>query len=316
MGQQCRSESRTRRSRTAAAPPDPSPRPRGAGASAAGPGCSSPATASSSPSGSCSRSSRWPGRTRSRRSTTPKSILLNAAPGMIVALGLTVVLAMGDFDLSIGSMVGLAAGAAVALMVDHGCDWRARDRPRARDRRSVGRRQRVAGRRPRRQLVHHDARDGDDPDRGRVRLHEPGRRLPGRPAGVRRDRRGRVARDSQPGLDRARSSRSSCGSCSTRPSSGASCTRSAATRRRRASPGIRTRTLRIVGFVIVALTAAIVGILISSAGGGYTPNAGPVPAPARLRRRVPRRGVLPARRVQHPGHGRRRALPRRRSERG
>jgi ribose transport system permease protein len=52
-----------------------------------------------------------------------ESILLNAAPGMIIALGLTVVLAMGDFDLSIGSMVGLAAGAAVAMMVDQGYAW-------------------------------------------------------------------------------------------------------------------------------------------------------------------------------------------------
>jgi ribose transport system permease protein len=52
-----------------------------------------------------------------------KSILVNAAPGMIVALGLTVVLVMGDFDLSIGSMVGFAAGAAVSLMVDHGVAW-------------------------------------------------------------------------------------------------------------------------------------------------------------------------------------------------
>jgi ribose transport system permease protein len=52
-----------------------------------------------------------------------KSILVNAAPGMIVALGLTVVLVMGDFDLSIGSMVGFAAGAAVALMVYHDVAW-------------------------------------------------------------------------------------------------------------------------------------------------------------------------------------------------
>ena len=52
-----------------------------------------------------------------------KSILVNAAPGMIVALGLTVPLAMGDFDLSIGSMVGFAAGAAVALMVYHDVAW-------------------------------------------------------------------------------------------------------------------------------------------------------------------------------------------------
>ena len=53
-----------------------------------------------------------------------KAILVNAAPGMIVALGLTVVLVMGDFDLSIGSMVGFAAGAAVALMVYHDVNWR------------------------------------------------------------------------------------------------------------------------------------------------------------------------------------------------
>jgi ribose transport system permease protein len=66
--------------------------------------------------------------TLARPSTFPtvdnaKGILVNAAPGMIVALGLTVALVMGDFDLSIGSMVGFAAGAAVALMVYHDVPW-------------------------------------------------------------------------------------------------------------------------------------------------------------------------------------------------
>ena len=66
--------------------------------------------------------------TLARPSTFPtldnaKSILVNAAPGMIVALGLTVALVMGDFDLSIGSMVGFGAGAAVALMVYHDVAW-------------------------------------------------------------------------------------------------------------------------------------------------------------------------------------------------
>jgi ribose transport system permease protein len=66
--------------------------------------------------------------TLARPSTFPtidnvKSILVNAAPGMIVALGLTVVLVMGDFDLSIGSMVGLGAGAAIAVMVYHDVAW-------------------------------------------------------------------------------------------------------------------------------------------------------------------------------------------------
>ena len=52
-----------------------------------------------------------------------KAIITAAAPQMIVALGLTVVLVMRDFDLSIGSMVGLADGAAVSVMAQHGVAW-------------------------------------------------------------------------------------------------------------------------------------------------------------------------------------------------
>jgi len=52
-----------------------------------------------------------------------KNILTAAAPQLIVALGLTVVLVMQDFDLSIGSMVGLADGAAVAMMAYHHVPW-------------------------------------------------------------------------------------------------------------------------------------------------------------------------------------------------
>src|SRR4051812_39365385 len=52
-----------------------------------------------------------------------KSIVTASAPEMIVALGLTVVLVMRDFDLSVGSMVGLADGAAVAAMASHGVSW-------------------------------------------------------------------------------------------------------------------------------------------------------------------------------------------------
>jgi ribose transport system permease protein len=55
--------------------------------------------------------------------TNFKFILQFAAPQIIIALGLTVVLIMRDFDLSIGSMVGLADGAAVSLMVTHGVPW-------------------------------------------------------------------------------------------------------------------------------------------------------------------------------------------------
>jgi ribose transport system permease protein len=49
-----------------------------------------------------------------------KSILETAAPAAIVALGLTVPLVMRDFDLSFGSMIGLAGGAAVILQSKHG----------------------------------------------------------------------------------------------------------------------------------------------------------------------------------------------------
>ena len=44
-------------------------------------------------------------------------------PLLILAVGLTVVLSMGDFDLSFGNMVGLAGGSAAALMVNHGVNW-------------------------------------------------------------------------------------------------------------------------------------------------------------------------------------------------
>ncbi len=52
-----------------------------------------------------------------------KAIVTASAPEMIVALGLTVVLVMRDFDLSIGSMVGLADGAAVSVMTQHHVAW-------------------------------------------------------------------------------------------------------------------------------------------------------------------------------------------------
>jgi ribose transport system permease protein len=52
-----------------------------------------------------------------------ESIITTAAPPMILAVGLTVVLVMNDFDLSIGAMVSLAGGAAVALMANEGVNW-------------------------------------------------------------------------------------------------------------------------------------------------------------------------------------------------
>jgi ribose transport system permease protein len=52
-----------------------------------------------------------------------ESILTSAAPPLILALGLTVVLVMQDFDLSIGAMIGLASGASMDFMVTNGIGW-------------------------------------------------------------------------------------------------------------------------------------------------------------------------------------------------
>jgi ribose transport system permease protein len=52
-----------------------------------------------------------------------ESILTAAGPSLILAVGLTVVLVMQDFDLSIGAMIGLAAGAAENFMVQNGMGW-------------------------------------------------------------------------------------------------------------------------------------------------------------------------------------------------
>lgn len=54
-----------------------------------------------------------------------KSILTLAAPLAITAMGLTVVLVLGDFDLSIGSMIGLGGATAIVLMSKAGVAWQA-----------------------------------------------------------------------------------------------------------------------------------------------------------------------------------------------
>lgn len=52
-----------------------------------------------------------------------RSLLLQTAAPAILAVGLTVPMALGDFDLSIGSMVGLGGASAVAMMSLHGSTW-------------------------------------------------------------------------------------------------------------------------------------------------------------------------------------------------
>lgn len=51
------------------------------------------------------------------------AILQQAAAPAILAIGLTVPLALGEFDLSIGSMVGLGGASAVALITLSGVPW-------------------------------------------------------------------------------------------------------------------------------------------------------------------------------------------------
>src|SRR3954466_3424298 len=52
-----------------------------------------------------------------------ESILTLAAPSLIMAVGLTVVLVMQDFDLSFGAMIGLAGGAGEARLVQYAWAW-------------------------------------------------------------------------------------------------------------------------------------------------------------------------------------------------
>jgi ribose transport system permease protein len=52
-----------------------------------------------------------------------RTTLATGAPLMIVALGLTVVLVMGDFDLSISGMFSLGGAIIVVLIVNHGWGW-------------------------------------------------------------------------------------------------------------------------------------------------------------------------------------------------
>jgi ribose/xylose/arabinose/galactoside ABC-type transport system permease subunit len=49
-----------------------------------------------------------------------KAILDDASPLSVLAAGVTVVLVMGEFDLSIGAVVGLASAGAVSVMAFHG----------------------------------------------------------------------------------------------------------------------------------------------------------------------------------------------------
>jgi ribose transport system permease protein len=53
-----------------------------------------------------------------------KAILQQSAPLGIVAFGLTVAFVMREFDLSFGAMAGLASAIAAVLMSQHGIDWR------------------------------------------------------------------------------------------------------------------------------------------------------------------------------------------------
>ena len=54
---------------------------------------------------------------------TMRTTLATGAPLLIVALGLTVVLVMGDFDLSVGAMLSAAGAMISVLIVNHAWGW-------------------------------------------------------------------------------------------------------------------------------------------------------------------------------------------------
>ena len=223
---------------------------------------------------------------------------------------------MQDFDLSIGAMIGLAAGAAMLFMVKDGITWQLAVLRGARHRGPRRPRERLHGRLPRRLQLHHHAGDGHRPDRCRVRASPARRRsTSGFPAGLPRARPQRVPRAEQPALDRARDRGRSSGCCSTAARSAATCTRSAATPRPRASRACASVPLRVVGFVIVGVAATVVGLLLTAESGSYSPNVGtsyllPAFAAVFLGAAVFRPGEFNV-----PGHGRRRPLPRRHPDR-
>jgi ribose transport system permease protein len=53
-----------------------------------------------------------------------RDVLVQSSPLAVVALGLTVALVMRDFDLSIGAMMGLGGAVAIVAMSKNGIDWR------------------------------------------------------------------------------------------------------------------------------------------------------------------------------------------------
>src|SRR3954469_5027642 len=52
-----------------------------------------------------------------------KTMIALSAPLAVVALPLTIVLVMRDFDLSIGATIGLGGATAVVLMANHHVHW-------------------------------------------------------------------------------------------------------------------------------------------------------------------------------------------------
>lgn len=52
-----------------------------------------------------------------------RALLVQSAVPILLAVGLTFPLALGDFDLSIGSMLGLGGASAVTMMALHGATW-------------------------------------------------------------------------------------------------------------------------------------------------------------------------------------------------
>ena len=55
--------------------------------------------------------------------STWKGIIESSAVPAIIAMGLTIALIVGDFDLSIGAVLGLGMGTFVSLAAEHGFSW-------------------------------------------------------------------------------------------------------------------------------------------------------------------------------------------------
>ena len=200
-----------------------------------------------------------------------RGILDDASVLSVLAVGVTVVLVIGEFDLSVGFVVGLAAAAGVAAMSFHGWPvgggsdgaWRGLCRRT---------RKRGVGRDPAYSLVHRHPRDRVDRRCDRSRGHEDVH-LRGNLAALRRDRDDDDFRDAAPAIIAAGVALLFLVILRTtvygRHASSIGDNPAAAR-----LAGVPATRVRVIAFMLTGLTAGLGGVFVTSSAGSYYPGLG------------------------------------------